>query len=590
MGRIPDDVIERVLAAHDVAEVVGRYVTLKRAGRAFKALCPFHEEKTPSFTVNPDRQTFKCFGCGKGGTAITFLMEHARLSFPEALRSLAQERGIEVPEGRGEDGPPPGELERIRAALDLAQRLFTTLLTRDEGREARAYLERRGYDAAARQRFGLGYAPAGWDRLLTTAAARRIPAATLEAAGLVLPRQQGGGHYDRFRNRVTFPVRDLQGRVVSFGARALDPADTPKYLNGPETAVFRKGDTLFALDLARAGLRATPVALLMEGYTDVLMAHLHGFDRAVAGMGTALTPQQAARLERAGATQVLLVYDADDAGRAAAEKAIDVLLERGLEVRVAVLPEGRDVDELLLEEGPAAFQAVLDAAQDVFAFRWAAVRRRHDLSSPRGRAEAAGELAGTLARVKNPVERDLWIATLVERLGGGAGTERELRARLGALSRGPRARRAPGGTPAPADPLAESRRRGGALDELHYLAALLTGGELGDLVARAVGSEDFENEARRRVYNAVLDMREARVPHDLRACATRFSDDPEALAELGALPDDPRLAERVRLLVQHLEERRLRARRSEALREALLEAPREGPRGELTLPPPDASG
>lgn len=576
MGRIPDEVIERVLAAHDVAEVVGRYLTLKRAGRAFKALCPFHEEKTPSFTVNPDRQTFKCFGCGKGGTAITFLMEQAGLSFPEAVRSLAQERGIDVPDTRGHEGPPPGEVERIRGALDLAQRMFTTLLQRDEGRTAKAYLEKRGYDLAAQQRFGLGYAPDGWDRLLQAAAARKVPVATLEAAGLVIPRQQGGGHYDRFRNRVTFPVRDLQGRVVSFGARALNPEDTPKYLNGPETPVFRKGDTLFALDLAREGLRKTPVALLMEGYTDVLMAHLHGFDRAVAGMGTAFTPQQAARLRRVGAESVVLVYDADDAGRAAAEKAIDVLLEDGLDVKVAVLPEGRDVDEILLEEGPPAFEAVLSQAQDVFAFRMAALSRRHDLSTPRGRAGVAEEMATTLARVKNQVERDLWIAALVDRLGGGAATEQILRRGLAAKAQGP-ARRAAAPAPGPAappdTPSERALRQATELDELLYLAAMLAGGELADHVARAVGSEDFADPARRRVYNAVLDMREARDPHDTRSVLARFSDDPAAMAELGALPEDPRLDERVRTLIHHLEERRRRETRREALREALSPRP-----------------
>lgn len=585
MGRIPDDVIERVLAAHDIAEVVGRYVTLKRAGRAFKALCPFHEEKTASFTVNPDRQTFKCFGCQKGGTVITFLMEHAKVTFPEAVRSLAQERGIEVPDARDGGGPPPGELERVRAALDLAQRMYSTLLQREEGRSAKAYLEKRGYDLAAQQRFGLGYAPEGWDRLLKAAELRKMPPEVLEKAGLVVPRTTGSGWYDRFRNRITFPVRDLQGRVVSFGARALSPDDNPKYLNGPETAVFRKGDLLFALDLAKEGLRKQPTALLMEGYTDVLMAHLHGFDRAVAGMGTALTPQQAARLHRCGADRVVVVYDGDAAGLAAAEKNVDILLEEGLEVRVAVLAKGRDVDEVLLEEGPPAFQAVIDAAQDVFAFRLEQLGGRLDLKTPRGAAAAAAALAPTLARVKDAVERDLWIRTLVSRLGGGEETERALRRDVAAQGKraehparaAPRAPIAPG---VPETPWQRSRSEGQRMDEQVLLAALLEGGVVAEEIARAVGPEDFSDTLRQRIYKAVLDMREGGAPHDVHAVLARFADDPELGAELASLPESEDvagppgrsavtpLAERARAVIKALEARRRASTREEALRRA----------------------
>lgn len=436
MGRIPDDVIARVIEAHDIVAVIERHVPLKRAGSAFKGLCPFHDEKTPSFTVNPSRQSFKCFGCGKGGTVITFVMLHLRMSFPEALRMLAQERGIPVPDSREPAGPPKGELEACLRALAFAQELFTRALASEEGAEARRYLEARGFPAEAQERFGLGYAPAGWDRLLAAAAARKIDVATLELAGLVVPRSSGSGHYDRFRHRITFPVRNLLGQVVTFGARALAPDDMPKYLNGPETPVFRKGSTLFALDMARDGTRRRGEALLMEGYTDVLMAHRFGFDAAVAGMGTAFTPQQATLLRRF-VPRVVLVYDGDAAGRAAAEKAIDLLLAEGLEVKVASLPEGRDVDEILLEEGAAAFQAVLDQGQGVLDYLLSALRARLDLASPHGRAQAAEALVKTIARVKSHVERDFMLRTLVERLGGGVETERLLRRMLGEAAAAP---------------------------------------------------------------------------------------------------------------------------------------------------------
>jgi DNA primase len=444
----------------------------------------------------------------------------------------------------------------------LAQKMFAHLLGTDEGREARAYLEKRGYDEAARKRFGLGYAPAGWDRLISAAEARKVPVAVLEAAGLVVPRSSGDGFYDRFRNRVTFPVRDPQGRVVSFGARALAEGDVPKYLNGPETPVFSKGSLLFALDLARDGIRRTHDVLLMEGYTDVLMAHLNGFDRAVAGMGTAFTSRQATLLARFGEQQkVTLVYDGDAAGRAAAEKTLDVLLETGLDVRIALLPEGRDVDEILLEEGPAAFQAVLDQAVDVFAFRLAQLSLRHDRKTPRGAAQIARELGSTLARVKSPTEMALQMQRVVDLLGAGAGVEAALRREVAGGAGAAKARPAP--TPAAAS-LTEraeaSRTRNSRRDEQILLLGALQPGELGSAVARAVGPEDFACPTRRRVYKAVLDFRETAAPHDHRALLARFSDDPEAAAELADLPEEPRLDERVYDVIQWLEDSRLRDR------------------------------
>ncbi|MFM8979832.1 MAG: DNA primase [Planctomycetia bacterium] len=579
MGRIPDDVIARVIEAHDIVAVIERHVPLKRAGSAFKGLCPFHDEKTPSFTVNPSRQSFKCFGCGKGGTVITFVMLHLRMSFPEALRMLAQERGIAVPDSREPAGPPKGELEACLRALAFAQELFTRSLAAEEGAEARRYLEARGFPAEAQERFGLGYAPAGWDRLITSAAGRKIDTATLEMAGLVVPRSSGSGHYDRFRHRITFPVRNLLGQVVTFGARALAPEDMPKYLNGPETPVFRKGATLFALDMARDGTRRRGEALLMEGYTDVLMAHRFGFDAAVAGMGTAFTPQQATLLRRF-VPRVVLVYDGDAAGRAAAEKAIDLLLAEGLEVKVALLPEGRDVDEILLEEGAAAFQAVLDQSLGVLDYLLAALRARLDLASPHGRAQAAEALVKTVARVKSHVERDFMLRTLVERLGGGVETERLLRRMLGEAAAAPGATaRAPAPAPAAAD--ASFQQRHQRLDELLLLAVACAGGALAERVVRAVGTDDFSPGVRRRLYATLLAQREAQAAHDVAALTVQVADDPEACAELADLPQGAGLDERAGLLIEHLERRRRHQRRLEAAQQARQADDPQGPLGEI---------
>ena len=415
MARIPDHLIDQVRDAHDIVDVVQRFVPLKRAGAAWKGVCPFHDDNDPSLNVNQQRQIFKCFVCGQGGNVFGFLVEHLGMTFPEAVRMLAEERGIDIPRvgGQPEDPGRGDRLRKIRDALAFAQRFFAAQLGTPEGAEARAYLHGRGYADEAIERFGLGYAPASWDRLLTAASKKGMNAQLMEAAGLAQARS-GSGHYDRFRGRVIFPVRDPQGRVVTFGARQLLGDDEgPKYLNGPETEVFNKSKLLFGLDLCREGIRKHGHALLMEGYTDVLMAHMHGFDCAVAGMGTALTEQQALLLRR-HAERVVLVYDADRAGQAAAERALEIILPAGLEVRAVTLPEGRDVDEILLEDGEEAFAALIKNAQELLPFKLSVLRQRLDLDSPRGRAEAADALLELVALVKSPLEQSQMLSALAQ--------------------------------------------------------------------------------------------------------------------------------------------------------------------------------
>lgn len=566
MGRIPEHIIEQVREAHAIEEIVGRTVELKRAGASFKALCPFHEEKRPSFTVNPNRQSYKCFGCGKGGNVFTFLMETMGITFPEAVRMLAEERGIQVPRTAG--GSDERDQDRRRAlfeALELADRFFRHSLSTPEGSEARAYLAKRGYDAEAIERFGIGYAPPGWDRLLTAAASRRVKPETLLDAGLVQERRERGGHYDRFRNRVIFPIADLRGRVVTFGARALSPEDTPKYLNGPETDVFHKSRVLYALDRAQQSIRKRGEALLMEGYTDVLMAHLFGFDHAVAGMGTALTDRQAAMLRRF-ANRVVLVYDSDAAGQAASERGIDILIQAGLEVRIAQLPEGRDVDEILLEEGPAAFEAVLDAAVELFEFKLAALAARHDLATPRGRAEAIESLVPTLALVPSEIERDQLFRMIAERLGGPETESALRRAVARKLRRTPPAGRpVPGRAPAPASargPRTVAQRAFDDSQEKAEMVVLL--GALDerfrDAVLRAVGPEDFQTPVLQRLFALVLELEEQGIDTDLDRLVVRTADDAEAAAALASLELEGDLEEALEAHLRSLERRRRRAR------------------------------
>jgi len=386
------DLIDRVREASDIVGVVGEHVQLKRAGRTWKALCPFHREKTPSFIVNPDRQIFKCFGCGVGGDVFRFVQDAEKLSFPEAMELLAERAGIPLPKQRW-DKP---EDESVYPVLAWAASEFQRHLNAPGGTKARAYLEGRALTEPITRRFGLGWAPEGWSTLLD-AAGRRYSPQILERAGLVSPRE-GGGFYDRFRGRVVIPIRSALGKTVGFGARIIGEGE-PKYLNSPETEVFHKGKILFGLYEAREALKDEGVALVVEGYMDVLALVQAGFQHAVAACGTAFTADQARVLKRY-VDKVVLLFDGDEAGIRAAWKSAGVFLDEGLEVRVAVLPEGHDPDSFVGARGRDAMREALDTAPTVVQFAKQALlgklERREDL------VRAFAYLA---ARIEDPIRR-----------------------------------------------------------------------------------------------------------------------------------------------------------------------------------------
>ncbi len=414
-------VLDEVRAAVDIVDLVGRFVNLKKAGVNWKGLCPFHAEKTPSFTVNPSKGIFHCFGCGVGGDAFRFVMRQDRLSFPEAVRTLAKTAGIALPE----DGPArtgdSGREELVRV-MDLAGHFYADALWAAGGARAREYLERRGIDPELARRFALGYAPEGWDALLAFMRTQRVEAETLERAGLVLPRPSGSGFYDRFRGRLMFAIRDLQGRVVAFGGRAFGD-EQPKYLNSPETPLYSKGNLLYAADQARPTIQAKNRALLVEGYVDCLMAHQHGFTETVAALGTAFTAAQLGVLRRY-CEEVVTFFDADAAGQKAAERAEELLestaygggwdLNRSgafvasgaLRMKVALLPAGHDPDTFLRAEGAAAFAERITTARGLLSY--ALDRVLADGPGPlvpgRGPANAFARAALMLAKVPDAQE------------------------------------------------------------------------------------------------------------------------------------------------------------------------------------------
>src|SRR5437773_990139 len=362
--------LDEIRTGVDIVELVGRFVNLRKAGVNYKGLCPFHAEKTPSFTVNPKKGIFHCFGCGVGGDAFAFLMKQDRVSFPEAVRALAKTTGVTLPEERERDGADSGR-EELHRAMDLAARFFAEGLWKPSSERPREYLAKRGIDPEVARRFGLGLSPEGWDGLLTFMRGQHVATETLESTGLVVRREGGTGVYDRFRGRLMFPIRDLQGRVVAFGGRAFGD-EQPKYLNSPETAIYTKGNLLYAADIARATMRDKNRALLVEGYVDCLMAHQHGFTETVAALGTAFTPAQLGILRRY-CEEVVTFFDADAAGQKAAERAEELLestaygggwdinrtgtfvASGALRMKVALLPAGHDPDTFLRAEAAAAF-------------------------------------------------------------------------------------------------------------------------------------------------------------------------------------------------------------------------------------------
>lgn len=569
-GRSAEEIKEEVRSASDIVQIIGERVVLRRAGRTWKGLCPFHAEKTPSFTVNPERQIWHCFGCNKGGDVFSFLMERDKLTFPEALTMLAERAGIDA--APAERKPIDARRERIYQATSLARDFFRAAFVSDAGATARSYLAGRGFEPALLERFQVGWAPESWDSL-AIALAKLLPGNVLEEAGLTA-RRGDGTFYDRFRNRVIFPIDVGPGRVAGFGARALRDEDTPKYLNSPETPVYRKGSVLFGLPAARAGIRERRKVLVAEGYLDVMRLHAAGFTNAVAPCGTALTPEQARALARFEA-EVVLVYDGDDAGVRAADRALDPLLEAGLSVKVLMLPGGEDPDSFLRKEGAQAFTRLLDAAVDPAAFLAGAELRGAGGANPTSEARVR-RFVDLLGRVEDPIRRRL----LVRRGSIVFGMEEEVL--LEALKRrrgGPRAqqrdvRPAPVATPAPSGraPIATAAAAPTDLApdappepldpvEQELAARCLTEEGAVQEVASRGGVSCFRNRRLQALLQDWITMGRAPLPEESRALVEM---DPLARAILADHPveegrTDEMARRGARELLQRLQDKRLRA-------------------------------
>ena len=411
---IPQHIVEEVRTRADIVEVIGEHVQLKRAGKDYKAPCPFHSERTPSFYVVPAKGFYHCFGCGEKGDVFTFLMKKAGLNFQEAVRAIAARVGVEIPADTQQAGEDPHR--KLYEAIAFAADYFQTALWADErGERARQYLTSRGITREIAERFGVGYAPDAWRELRESAHKHDIADDVLLAAGLIKENERGEDPYDRFRDRIIFPIAETTGRTVAFGGRILRAAEgAPKYLNSPETAIYQKGRLLYGLNWSRGAIRRDGMALVVEGYMDYVSLASVGIDNLVAGMGTAMTAEQATLLARYSRKAVLL-YDSDMAGMKATFRSGDALLRAGVEPLVATLPQGEDPDSLARKGGAAAVAQVIADAVDVLDRKLQILEQRGFFGDIEGTRHALDRLLPTVRAAADPALKDIYVSRVAER-------------------------------------------------------------------------------------------------------------------------------------------------------------------------------
>lgn len=565
MRYLPADIKDEIRRRVDLVDLVAGHVTLKKAGRYYKGLCPFHQEKTPSFYVDREKGLWHCYGCQKGGDIFSFVMETGNLAFNEAVEVLARRAGVQL-ERSPEAAKQASERDRMYRALEAAAVFFREQLAHSvRGKAAREYTERRGVDAPTAERFRLGCAPNAWDELLRGLGNKGFPPALLEKAGLAQLRQGGDGHFDLFRHRLMFPIVDLQDRVVGFGGRALDGSE-PKYLNSRETPVFAKGRTLYALNWARDEIRKQDEIVVVEGNMDVLTAHQFGITNAVASLGTALTAEQVLTMKRLAARAVI-VYDADAAGQAAMERAMALFEEADLPVRVAVLPAG-DPDEFLRKQGAEAFRRLVERALPVFEYQMATAAARHDTAAVEGKVRIVDELIPALAAVLNPVRQAEYIRLLAERF---AVSEDAVRQRLRRQRRGSRAAgTAPEAVVADAD---RARRQAERL-LLHLMVHETTWRAP---IAERLTADEFADPVHQALARALF----AAPRGEAEAVRATIEDEGAERLLLGLLFEDQPVVEKdreraVRDAVAYIVERQPAARARDALEKAIAAAQASG--------------
>jgi DNA primase len=554
---IPDDVVDEVRARADIVEIIGEHVALKRAGKDFKARCPFHEERTPSFYVVPSKGFYKCFGCGESGDAFTFLIKRLGLSFVDAVKAVAERSGVEIREVSRTAGEDP--FRPLHEANAFARKIFQeNLWDETRGRDARSYLEKRGIGREAAERFGLGFAPDEWRGLRDAAAVHGMEESVLLDVGLLIQREEGKEPYDRFRNRIIFPIESASGKVLAFGGRILGRSGkgVPKYLNSPESPVYHKGEVLYGLSWAKNSIRREEGALVVEGYMDAVSLGASGIENVVAPLGTSMTEEQARRLARY-CTRVFLLFDSDPAGLRATFRAGDILLAAGLHPAAVTLPPGEDPDTIVRKEGPEGVREYLAQAVDVLDRKLQILEEKDYFSSIERIRGAVDRLLPTLRAAKDPALRDIYVAKVAERTGVRRETlEGEMKKAEGPPGTRPRS--------GPSQSIPEAPRSRALGPERKLLLLLVQFRDYVDRAAERLGPEDFQDPSYRAIYQALLaDPELAHPPQGMDLVAARRFEE--------LLGDSERVSEASRVFegaVGQMKEVPL-TRRAEQLREAL---------------------
>jgi DNA primase len=569
---IPDEMIQEVLLRTDIVDVLGEYVSLKKAGTNYKGLCPFHTEKTPSFTVNPAKGLFYCFGCQTGGNVVRFLMHHEHLAFPEAVRLLATRYGVSIPESATRQ-----QQDTNQPFYDLHQAatmfFHQTLLRHPAAQPARAYCRRRHITNEVATRFALGYAQSSWDTLSREMQRQGFAEDLLVRSGLVVAREQQRGVYDRFRDRLMFPIYDRLGRPVAFGGRYLESTDAvhaPKYLNSPETPIFHKGRTLYGFHFAKQAIRQEERVIIVEGYTDVIACHRHDITHVVGTLGTALTERHVDML-RGFVKEVILVFDGDAAGGTATERGISLFLEAGVRVRIVELPEGDDPDSFLQRHGRDDFLHRVDGAVSFLEYLWGRATRFADVRTPAGRADCVSRILPLLRKVENHVEQWGYMTLLAEKLEVPVEVLRR-EARLHANpEKSPRHEQhgAPVRPKAVFPPV-----------EYDLLRLLLHDGRAFEKVRHRLSPEDFQDPVLRGIYVLLADLAPPGKDTVFPAVLEQAENDTQRqlLAKMGAEPaivDDDERRKALDDYVLALQQRRTRVRLDQ-LKEAIREAEQRG--------------
>ncbi|MCD5398049.1 DNA primase [candidate division NPL-UPA2 bacterium] len=500
MGRVPEAIIEEIQSRSDIVEIISEYLPLKPAGKNFKAPCPFHQEKTPSFMVSPERQIFNCFGCGVGGNVFSFLMKHEHLIFREALKLLADKSGIRLPADGG--GREEGKNLSLFELNGLAADFFEECLEKQAGEKALKYLRGRGLSREIIRKFRLGYAPPSWDSLIKEMGRKGFSPKLLEEVGLALGRRDKSGFYNRFRDRIIFPIFNVTGKIVGFGGRVLDDS-SPKYMNSPETSLYHKSDNLYGLNLTKEHILREGKVIVVEGYLDAITPYQKGMRNVVASLGTALSRGHLRRLRRY-AREVIIVYDSDKAGMAATLRGLDLLVEEEFRVRVVSLPPNQDPDGFIREYGKEEFQGRVGKAPGLFDYKLNLLLSRYDPDSAEGKFQIENGILPTINKVQNAVEKRAYVKELATRLnlrGRNTLGEEEILADLKKFKKGTKTL-----SPSP------SREEGATLAERYLIQSLLQEGELVREAKQSLGAKGFQDERYQQIAETLFELESAGKP------------------------------------------------------------------------------